>query len=113
MYANVRSRVFLKFDPREGDSCGNLSNGLVFPTIEHRMNIKQFTSEFELARPQLKSYILRITASIEDTEDIVQDTFIRASSKLDTFRGQSSLKTWIFKPTILVFRNFIISVCSI
>jgi RNA polymerase sigma-70 factor, ECF subfamily len=60
------------------------------------MNIDQFTSEFELVRPQLKSYILRMTASIEDTEDIVQDAFIKASSKLDTFRGQSSLKTWIF-----------------
>jgi len=96
IYSNVQAGVFLKFDPCERDSCGNLSNGLAFPSIEHRMNIKQFTSEFELARPQLKSYILRITASIEDTEDIVQDTFIKASSKLDTFRGQSSLKTWLF-----------------
>jgi len=60
------------------------------------MNIEQFTSEFELVRPQLCSYILRMTASIEDTEDIVQDTFIKASSKLETFRGKSSLKTWIF-----------------
>jgi RNA polymerase sigma-70 factor (ECF subfamily) len=60
------------------------------------MTISQFTTEFEQARYQLKSYILRITASIEDTEDIVQDTFIRASTKLDTFRGDSSVKTWIF-----------------
>ncbi len=60
------------------------------------MTISNFTQEFELARPQLKSYILRITASIEDTEDIVQDTFIKASLKIDTFRGESSVKTWIF-----------------
>jgi len=60
------------------------------------MDIKQFTSEFELMRPQLKSFIVRIAASIEDAEDIVQDTFIKASSKLYTFRGDSSLKTWIF-----------------
>src|SRR5215831_13698480 len=60
------------------------------------MNIEQFTCEFELTRPQLKSYILRITANIEDTEDILQDTFIKASSKIDAFRGDSSLKTWIF-----------------
>lgn len=60
------------------------------------MTIEQFTTEFELAKPQLKSYILRITASIEDTEDIVQDSFIRASTKLDTFRAESSVKTWIF-----------------
>lgn len=60
------------------------------------MTKEQFTAEFELARPQLKSYILRITASVEDTEDIVQDTFIKASQKINTFRGDSSIKTWIF-----------------
>ena len=60
------------------------------------MTIEQLTNEFELARPQLKSYIFRITASIEDTEDIVQDSFIKASQKIDTFHGGSSVKTWIF-----------------
>lgn len=60
------------------------------------MTLEQFTTEFQLASPQLKSYILRITASVEDAEDIVQDTYIKASQKLDTFRGESSLKTWIF-----------------
>lgn len=60
------------------------------------MTIEQFTSEFELARPHLKSYVLRITASVEDTEDIVQDTFIKAALKLDTFRAESTVKTWIF-----------------
>ncbi len=57
------------------------------------MTIEQFTTEFELVRPQLKSYLLRITASVEDTEDIVQDTFIKASTKLDTFRAESTVKT--------------------
>ena len=60
------------------------------------MTVEQLTNEFELARLQLKSYILRITASVEDAEDIVQDTFIKASQKLDSFRGDSSVKTWIF-----------------
>lgn len=60
------------------------------------MTIEQFTTEFETARPQLKSYILRITASIEDTEDVVQDTYLKASTKLDTFRAESTVKTWIF-----------------
>lgn len=60
------------------------------------MTTDQFIAEFESAAPQLKSYILRITASIEDTEDIVQDTFIKASTKLHTFRAESTVKTWIF-----------------
>ncbi|MBK7222089.1 MAG: RNA polymerase sigma factor [Saprospiraceae bacterium] len=60
------------------------------------MTITQFTHEFEAAMPQLKSYLFRITTSIEDTEDIIQDTFIKASLKLDSFRGESTVKTWIF-----------------
>ena len=52
--------------------------------------------EFEKCRPQLRSYIFRITASIQDAEDIVQDTYIKAVSNIDTFKEKSSLKTWIF-----------------
>ena len=31
-----------------------------------------------------------------DVQDIVQDTFVRAFGSLDTFRGDSSLRTWLF-----------------
>ena len=55
------------------------------------MTILQFTNEFEIIRPHLKSYILRITASLEDTEDIIQDTFIKASEKLETYRAERDL----------------------
>ncbi len=60
------------------------------------MTTELFNSEFESIAGELKSYILRITASIADAEDIVQDTYIKASEKLHTFRGESSLKTWLF-----------------
>lgn len=60
------------------------------------MTNEEFTAEFELARPHLKSYLLRITANRQDVEDIVQDTYLRGASKLDSFRGDSSVKTWIF-----------------
>ncbi|KAA3665550.1 MAG: RNA polymerase sigma factor [Chloroflexi bacterium] len=52
--------------------------------------------EFESFRGQLKSFVLRMTASVQDAEDIVQDTYIKAHAKIDTFKGQSSLKTWVF-----------------
>ena len=60
------------------------------------MNQENLTLSFEECRPQLKSYILRMTASVEDAEDIVQDTFIKAFSNMGSFNGDSSLKTWIF-----------------
>src|SRR5471030_3279705 len=60
------------------------------------MTEELFNEEFEGIAGQLKSYILRITPSIADAEDIVQDTYIKAVGKLDSFRGESSLKTWLF-----------------
>src|SRR3982074_388440 len=32
----------------------------------------------------------------EEIEELVQDTFIRAFASLDSFRGESSLRTWLF-----------------
>ncbi|MGZ4056089.1 MAG: RNA polymerase sigma factor [Bacteroidia bacterium] len=60
------------------------------------MTIELLNSEFESNIGQLKSYLLRITASVTDAEDIAQDTYVRAVDKLNTFRGESSLKTWLF-----------------
>src|SRR5918999_3115624 len=31
-----------------------------------------------------------------EVEELVQDTFVRAFASLDTFRGDSSLRTWLF-----------------
>lgn len=60
------------------------------------MLTEQLNTEFETIRGQLKSYLLRMTASVADAEDIVHDTYIKAAEKLASFRGESSLKTWLF-----------------
>jgi RNA polymerase sigma-70 factor, ECF subfamily len=52
--------------------------------------------EFELYAEQLKSYLYRLTANKEDAEDLLHDTFIKAQEKIETFKGNSSLKTWVF-----------------
>ncbi len=60
------------------------------------MTVELLNQEFENNLSQLKSYLLRITASVVDAEDIAQDTYIKAAEKINTFRGESSLKTWVF-----------------
>lgn len=60
------------------------------------MTIEELNLEFPRIARQLRSFIVRMTASVADTEDIVQDTYLAAQRKLDTFRGESSLKTWLF-----------------
>jgi RNA polymerase sigma-70 factor (ECF subfamily) len=60
------------------------------------MTTDELITEFETFQGELKSFILRMTTSVQDSEDIVQDTYLKAQSKIHTFRGESSLKTWIF-----------------
>src|SRR5687767_10966683 len=57
---------------------------------------EDFNREIKAHEAKIKSFVYRLTASREDTEDIVQDTFLKAWQKLDTFRGESSFKTWLF-----------------
>ena len=60
------------------------------------MMTDQLLFEFESFSRELQSFILRMTASVQDTEDIIQETYLKAHIKIDTFRGDSSLKTWVF-----------------
>ena len=60
------------------------------------MTVERLNVEFESFRGQLESFILRMTASVEDTQDIVQDTYLRAHDKIDSFSERSSIKTWVF-----------------
>ena len=58
--------------------------------------IDNLAGEFETFQGELKSFLLRMTASVQDSEDLVQDTYLKAQAKIDSFRGESSLKTWVF-----------------
>lgn len=60
------------------------------------MTTNELTTQFVAIQAELKSFLLRMTASVQDAEDIAQETYVRAHSKIDTFRGESSLKTWVF-----------------
>ena len=39
----------------------------------------------------------RITGNEADAEEVVQETFLRAYRKLDSFDGRSSVSTWLFR----------------
>lgn len=70
-------------------------------------DINNFTYDFEDFRPHLKSFILRMTASVEDTDDLTQDTFIKANQNLGTFKNESTLKTWVFAIATNLTKNFL------
>lgn len=48
-------------------------------------------------RRRLQRTALRITRNKEDSEDAVQEAFLKAYWRIDTFREESSFSTWITK----------------
>ena len=60
------------------------------------INNRELTEQFIKHEAALKSYLYRMTACREVAEDISQETFIRALDKLNTFKGRSTIKTWLF-----------------
>ena len=41
--------------------------------------------------------MLRLTGSADDALDLLQDAFLRAFEKLDSFHGESSFYTWVYR----------------
>ncbi|MGC4038529.1 MAG: RNA polymerase sigma factor [Chitinophagaceae bacterium] len=64
-------------------------------------------SIFAANRNRLRSYLFRMTAHKEDTEDLLQDTYLKASENLGSFREQSSLETWIFAIATNLTRDYL------
>jgi RNA polymerase sigma-70 factor (ECF subfamily) len=42
---------------------------------------------------------LRITGNASDAEEVVQDTLLAASRKIDTFRGMAAFGSWVYRIT--------------
>ncbi len=68
------------------------------PTLQAAQSgdINAFQQLFAEFQDALRSYLFRLLASRADADDLLHDTFIRAFDKLDSFKGDSSLKTWVF-----------------
>ena len=49
--------------------------------------------------------LFRLTNDSEEARDLTQETFLRAFQSIDRFRGDASLKTWIYRIAINQARN--------
>lgn len=58
---------------------------------------KGFSLLVNLFQEPIYWHIRRLVVSHEDAEDITQETFIRVFRHLETFREESSLRTWIYR----------------
>ena len=49
--------------------------------------------------------LYRLTENSEDARDLTQETFLRAFQSIGSFRGESDLRTWIYRIAINQARN--------
>lgn len=48
-------------------------------------------------RRELKLYCYRMLGSLQDAEDLVQETFLNAWKSLDEFAGRASFRSWLYR----------------
>jgi RNA polymerase sigma-70 factor (ECF subfamily) len=58
---------------------------------------QQFSALVEPYRRELRAYCYRLLGSLEDAEDLVQETMLRAWRRLETFEGRASFRAWLYK----------------
>jgi RNA polymerase sigma-70 factor (ECF subfamily) len=60
-------------------------------------------------QPRIMSVLYGFLKTHSDAEDLTQQTFIKAWTNLDKFRGDSSFYTWIYRITVNTSKNFLVS----
>jgi RNA polymerase sigma-70 factor, ECF subfamily len=56
-----------------------------------------FLAQAEPYRRELLAHCYRMTGSLHDAEDLVQETFLRAWKGYDRFEGKASVRTWLHR----------------
>jgi len=60
-------------------------------------NTQSFSVLLKRYQRPIHALIRQIVANREDVEELTQDVFIKAFRKLDSFKGGSSLSTWLYR----------------
>lgn len=56
-----------------------------------------FSRLVERHRRELQLHCYRMVGSIEDSEDLVQETFLRAWRRRESFEGRSTFRAWLYR----------------
>src|SRR6266568_2672049 len=67
------------------------------PNMHPTSDELEFGAHIERYRRELQVHCYRMLGSYDDSEDLVQETFLRAWRGRATFQGRASLRTWLYR----------------
>jgi RNA polymerase sigma-70 factor (ECF subfamily) len=70
-------------------------------------NPKAFAQLVDLYSPMVYSLVYKMIGTVQDAEDITQDVFIVVWTTIGSFKGESLLKTWVYRIAINKAHEFI------
>ncbi len=65
-----------------------------------------FEELVRLYRPEIFDLCARISGTRSEAEDLTQETFVRAWEKIDGFRGDAGIRTWLYRIAINLSISF-------
>lgn len=64
-----------------------------------------FDALFQKHQKYIYNLLYQLTGEHTEADDLAQETFIRVYEKLDSFRAESSLRTWVSHIAVNIFRQ--------
>ena len=65
--------------------------------LDGRSDEDAFLADAQRYRRELLAHCYRMTGSLHDAEDLVQETYLRAWKSYKGFQGKSSVRTWLYR----------------
>jgi RNA polymerase sigma-70 factor, ECF subfamily len=81
------------------DELNWIQNSLAGDTEAYAALVKQY-------QKMVHALAFRMTGSLDDAEDLAQETFLRAYRQLDSFRGEAKFSTWLCKIAVNLSLNW-------